>query len=103
MSRAVDKARGLRARAGAVLTDAGFAAGWGVVKLLPEALAWLPTAVLCAPLATAAGPAARESLPLASESAWLELLWKYLMPPPLAMPPRVPSRVVTRPSSAPTC
>ena len=30
---------GLRARAGAALTDAGFAAGWGAVKLLPEGLA----------------------------------------------------------------
>jgi KDO2-lipid IV(A) lauroyltransferase len=30
---------GLRARVGAGLTDAGFAAGWGAVKLLPEGLA----------------------------------------------------------------
>ncbi|MGY1809217.1 phosphatidylinositol mannoside acyltransferase [Blastococcus sp. SYSU D00669] len=31
--------RGLRARAGAGLTDAGYAAGWGAVKLLPEGVA----------------------------------------------------------------
>jgi KDO2-lipid IV(A) lauroyltransferase len=32
-------APGLRARLGATLTDVGFAAGWGAVKLLPEGLA----------------------------------------------------------------
>ena len=39
MSSAVSGAPGLRARVGAALTDAGFAAGWGAVKLLPEGLA----------------------------------------------------------------
>ena len=36
---ALDAGPGLRARLTARLTDAGFAAGWGAVKLLPESVA----------------------------------------------------------------
>ncbi|MGY1603790.1 phosphatidylinositol mannoside acyltransferase [Geodermatophilus sp. SYSU D00815] len=39
MSLVESRARGLRARAGAALTDFGYAAGWGAVRLLPEGVA----------------------------------------------------------------
>jgi len=48
------------------------------------AVAPLPMAMALAADAVATGPMATELVPVAVESARLELVWKYLMPAPLA-------------------
>ncbi|WP_448623755.1 phosphatidylinositol mannoside acyltransferase [Geodermatophilus sp. URMC 64] len=53
-------APGLRVRAGARLTDAGFAAGWGAVKLLPEGVATRAFGVAADWAARRDGPGTRQ-------------------------------------------